>query len=92
MAVVADTPTVVIETIEEVAVAETTPLPSEYEVLHASAIAERERASQAKLDRVMTSEEMLKRIEEMNRRCISDEPLRRAVGQVQKESVAKMQE
>ena len=47
-------------------------------------------------ERVMTSEEMLKRteaiIEEMDRRGISDKPLRKAVGQVQKESVAKMQE
>ena len=51
--VVADTPTVVVETIEEVAVAKATPQPSEYEVLRASAIAERERASQAKLERVL---------------------------------------
>ena len=96
MAVVADTPAIVNEPIKEVVVTETTLQPSEYEVLHASAIAERERASQAKLERVMTSEEMLKPteaiIEEMDRRGISDKPLRRAVGQVQKESVAKMQE
>ena len=40
--------------LEEVAVvAETTPHPSEYEVLRANAIAEQERASQAKLDRVL---------------------------------------
>ena len=32
---------------------ETTPQPTEYEVLRASAIAERERASQAKLERVL---------------------------------------
>lgn len=53
MAVVANTPTIVVKPIEEVAVAETTPQPSEYEVLRASAIAERERASQAKLDCVL---------------------------------------
>ena len=50
---VADTPTVVVETIEEVVVAETTPQPSEYEVLRANAIAKQERASQAKLERVL---------------------------------------
>ena len=50
---VADTPAVVVETIEEVVVAETTPQPTEYEVLRASAIAERERASQAKLESVL---------------------------------------
>ena len=53
MAVVANTPTIVVKPIEEVAVAETTPQPSEYEVLRASAIAERELASQAKLDCVL---------------------------------------
>ena len=88
--VVAETPAVAVKPpIEEVAVMETTPRPSEYEVLHANAIAEQERASQAKLERVMTSEEMLKPpeaiIEEMDRQGISDKPLRRAVGQVQKE-------
>lgn len=51
VAVVADTSTVVVEPIEEVA--DTTPQPTEYEVLRASAIAERERASQAKLERVL---------------------------------------
>ena len=50
---VADTPAVVVETIEEVVVAETTPQPTEYEVLRANAIAEQERASQAKLGRVL---------------------------------------
>ncbi len=52
---VADTPTVVVETIEEVVVAETTPQPTEYEVLRASAsaIAEPEHASQEKLERVL---------------------------------------
>ena len=53
IAVVADTPIVVVETIEEVAVAKATPQPSEYEVLRANAIAESERASQAKLERVL---------------------------------------
>ena len=52
---VAETPTVVVGTIEEVVVAETTPQPTEYEVLRASAIAERERASQAKLEHVTIS-------------------------------------
>jgi len=50
---VADTPAVVVETIEEVAVAKATPQPSEYEVLRAKAIAEQERAAQAKLERVI---------------------------------------
>lgn len=49
----ADTPAVVTEPIEEVAVAETTPQPSEYEVLRANAIAKQERASQAKLECVL---------------------------------------
>lgn len=53
VAVVADTTAVVVEPIEDIAVAETTPQPTEYEVLRASAIAERERASQAKLVRVL---------------------------------------
>ena len=53
IAVVADTPTVVVETIKEVAVTKATPQPSEYEVLRASAITERERASQARLERVL---------------------------------------
>lgn len=39
--------------LEEVAVADTTPQPSEYEVLRANAIAEQERTSQAKLERVL---------------------------------------
>lgn len=53
VSVVAGTPAIVAEPIEEVVVTETTPQPSEYEVLRASAIAERERASQAKLQRVL---------------------------------------
>ena len=51
--VVAETPAVVVETIEEVAINETTPQPTEYEVLRAKAIAEQERALQAKLERVL---------------------------------------
>ena len=51
--VVAETPAVVVETIEEVAINETTPQPTEYEVLRATAIAEQERALQAKLERVL---------------------------------------
>ena len=50
---VADTPAVVVEPIEDIAVAEATPQPSEYEVLRAKAIAEQERASQVKLERVL---------------------------------------
>ena len=53
VAVAADTTAVVVEPIEDIAVAETTPQPTEYEVLRASAIAERERASQAKLERLL---------------------------------------
>ena len=53
VAVAADTPAIVAEPIEEVAAVETTPQPTEYEVMRANAIAERERASQAKLDRVI---------------------------------------
>ena len=51
--VVADTPAIVSEPIEEVAVAETTPQPTEYEVLRANAIAEQERVSQEKLQRIL---------------------------------------
>ena len=53
MAVVAETPAIVAEPTEEVAVAETTSQPTEYEVLRANAIAERERESQAKLQRIL---------------------------------------
>ncbi len=53
VAVVAETTAIVAESIEEVAVAQATPQPMEYEVLRANAIAERERASQAKLERVL---------------------------------------
>ena len=53
VAIAADTPAIVAEPTEEVVISETTPQPTEYEVLRASAIAERERASQAKLERVL---------------------------------------
>ena len=53
MAVVAEATDIVAEPTEEVAVAETTSQPTEYEVLRANAIAERERESQAKLERVL---------------------------------------
>ena len=53
VAVAAETTAVIVEPIEEVAVAKATPQPSQYEVLRANAIAERERASQAKLERVL---------------------------------------
>ena len=47
------TETIAIEPIEEIAVVKTTPQPTAYEVLRANAIAERERASQAKLEQVI---------------------------------------
>lgn len=53
VAVAAETTAIVAEPIEEVAVAEATPQPTEYEVLRANAIAEQERASQYKLNRVL---------------------------------------
>ena len=52
VAVATDVPTIAAEPIEEIAIVEITPQPSEYEVLRANAIAERERASQARLERV----------------------------------------
>ena len=52
-AVVAEATAIVAEPTEEVAVAETTSQPTEYEVLRAKAIAEQERESQAKLERVL---------------------------------------
>lgn len=51
MAVVTETPAVAVEPIEEVA--DTTPQPTEYEVLRANVIAKQERALQAKLERVL---------------------------------------
>ena len=53
VAVVAEIPAIVAEPTEEVAVIETTPQPTEYEVLRANAITEQQRASQAKLERVL---------------------------------------
>ncbi len=53
VAVVAEAPATTSEPIEEVSVMETTPQPTEYEMMRANAIAERERASQAKLERVL---------------------------------------
>ena len=65
--------TIITDSIEEVAVVETTPQPSNYEVLRANAIAERERASQAKLERVLdyTKQTMVSYMseEELNRLC-----------------------
>lgn len=51
MAVVTETPAVAVEPIEEVA--DTTPQPTEYEVLRANVITKQERALQAKLERVL---------------------------------------
>ena len=53
MAVVTETTAVIVDPIEEVAVAKATPQPSEYEVLRANAVAKQERALQAKLERVL---------------------------------------
>ena len=53
MVVVAEATAIVAEPIEEVAINETTPQPTEYEVLRAKAIAEQERYSQAKLERIL---------------------------------------
>ncbi len=53
VAVVAEATAIVAEPTEEVAITETTPQPTEYEVLRAKAIAEQERALQAKLERVI---------------------------------------
>ena len=53
VAVATDGPSIATEPIKEIAVVETPPQPSEYEVLRANAIAEQERASQAKLERVI---------------------------------------
>ena len=73
VAVAAETTAIVAEPIEEVAVAEATPQPTEYEVLRANAIAEQERAAQAKLERVLdyTMQTMVVYMseEELNRLC-----------------------
>lgn len=53
VAVAAETTAIVVEPIEDIAVAEATPQPTEYEVLRANAIAEQERESQEKLQRVL---------------------------------------
>ena len=53
VAVATDVSTIATEPIDEIAVVETTPQSSEYEVLRANAIAEQERASQDKLNRVL---------------------------------------
>ena len=53
VAVVAEVSAIAAEPTEEVAVAKATPQPTEYEFLHASAIAECECASLAKLERVL---------------------------------------
>ena len=71
--VVAEVSAVVAAPIEEVAVTETTPQPTEYEVLRAKAIAEQERASQEKLQRVLnyTKQTMVAYMSEaeLNRLC-----------------------
>ena len=71
VAVVAETPAVAVEPIEEVA--DTTPQPTEYEVLRASVIAKQERALQAKLERVLdyTKQTLVAYMseEELNRLC-----------------------
>ena len=73
VAVATGVPTIVAESIEEIAISGTTPQPSEYEILRANAIAEQERASQAKLERVLdyTKQTMVAYMneEELNRLC-----------------------
>ena len=53
VAVVAEVTSIADEPIKEVTISEPTPQPSEYEVLRANAIAEQERDSQARLERVL---------------------------------------
>ena len=53
MAVVVEATAIVAEPTEEVAITETTPQPTEYEVLRTKAIAEQERVSQEKLQRIL---------------------------------------
>ncbi len=73
VAVTAETTATTAESIEEVAAVETTPQPTEYEVLRTNAIAERERASQAKLERVLDYAKQTMAAymseEELNRLC-----------------------
>ena len=72
VAVVAKAPAVIVEPIEDVAVVETTPQPTEYEVLRANAIAEQERESQAKLERVLdyTKQTMVAYMSEAELDCL----------------------
>ena len=71
--VVAEATAIAAEPTEEVAINETTPQPTEYEVLRAKAIAEQERESQAKLERVLdyTKQTMVAYMseEELDRLC-----------------------
>ena len=71
--VVAEATAIVAEPTEEVAINETTPQPTEYEVLRTKAIAEQERESQAKLERVLdyTKQTMVAYMseEELDRLC-----------------------
>ena len=71
--VATDVPIIAVEPIEEIAISGTTPQPSEYEVLRANAIAEQERASQARLKRVLdyTKQTMVAYMneEELDRLC-----------------------
>ena len=73
VAVVAEVTSIADQPIKEVTISEPTPQPSEYEVLRANAIAERERASQSKLDRVLdyTRQTLVAYMseEELNRLC-----------------------
>ena len=72
VAVAADTPAIVTEPIEEIAVVGTIPQPTEYEVLRANAIAEQERASQAKLQRILdyTKQTMVAYMSEAELDCL----------------------
>ena len=73
VAVIAETPTIATEPIEDVAVSETTPQPSEYEAMRANAINEQKRALQDKLNRVLnyTKQTMVVYMSEaeLNRLC-----------------------
>ena len=73
VAVIAETPTIATEPIEDVAVSETTPQPSEYEAMRANAINEQKRALEDKLNRVLnyTKQTMVVYMSEaeLNRLC-----------------------
>ena len=73
VAVATDVPTIVAEPIEELAIVETTPQPSEYEVLRTNAINEHKRALQDKLNRVLnyTKQTLVAYMseDELNRLC-----------------------